>query len=446
MGKEKRRLVRRRNVSATFSAAVCGVAVALVAVILVVTGAALGGAKAGSDTNLPKLEINLVDVPIEIINAGGKATKYAGNVVNLTVGDEVLHFENVELKGRGNSTWGQVKKPYRIKLDQKTELFGMGRAKKWVLLANYLDDSFLRNDLSFYMMRMLDTEFQREGEFVELYIDGGYYGLYFVTRATEVSKTMVDLRDPMAVIVELDNLYNEGEEVMTETESGDFLVAKDVVAKDNEVAAFESFVEVFEEFAEAAADGDYGRVTELADLKSFAKYYLLNEFAVNPDAYATSFFMYKDGEEDKIHAGPEWDFDFAFGNRKWVWTEDEDFHSPTRTRAMEARVLERAGGENAKKSSMIMYNLLKMPEFEELVREVFKEQMAGRAGEIVKYLETEASRIESAAIRDGERWKKDTFFSEVEYLIDWVVQRYEYFEEVYGGRGSDERVDFLPEL
>ena len=54
-----------------------------------------------------------------------------------------------EIRGRGNSTWNQPNKPYRLKLDKKTDLFGMGKSKHWVLLANYLDESLLRNTLAY---------------------------------------------------------------------------------------------------------------------------------------------------------------------------------------------------------------------------------------------------------------------------------------------------------
>ena len=47
-----------------------------------------------------------------------------------------------EIRGRGNSTWGQPKKPYKLKLGSKTNVLGMGKNKHWVLLANYLDGKF----------------------------------------------------------------------------------------------------------------------------------------------------------------------------------------------------------------------------------------------------------------------------------------------------------------
>ena len=46
------------------------------------------------------------------------------------------------IRGRGNSTWSDVsKRPYKFKLSNKADLFGMGKSKEWALMANYYDDS-----------------------------------------------------------------------------------------------------------------------------------------------------------------------------------------------------------------------------------------------------------------------------------------------------------------
>ena len=52
-------------------------------------------------------------------------TEYSGNIEKLTA--------------HGNSSWDySKKKPYNLKLPQKANLYGMGKAKKWALLANYI--------------------------------------------------------------------------------------------------------------------------------------------------------------------------------------------------------------------------------------------------------------------------------------------------------------------
>jgi len=69
------------------------------------------------------------------------------------------------IRGRGNFTWSQKKKPYALKLDKKLPLFGMPKHKRWVLIANYLDNSFIRNEMGFYLSEQIGMEWTVHGKF-----------------------------------------------------------------------------------------------------------------------------------------------------------------------------------------------------------------------------------------------------------------------------------------
>jgi hypothetical protein len=49
------------------------------------------------------------------------------------------------IKGRGNSTWSQAKKPYNLKLRSDNSLLGMDKCSKLSLISNYYWDSSLRH-------------------------------------------------------------------------------------------------------------------------------------------------------------------------------------------------------------------------------------------------------------------------------------------------------------
>ena len=83
-----------------------------------------------------------------------------------------------EIKTRGNATAGYEKKPYQIKLGKKTDLFGMGKAKTWILLANYIDASFIKNSVAYELAGRLGFDFTPETKQVNLDIGGRYMGLY----------------------------------------------------------------------------------------------------------------------------------------------------------------------------------------------------------------------------------------------------------------------------
>src|SRR5690606_4215333 len=106
---------------------------------------------------------------------------------------EVLFTGITEVKGRGNSTWGMPKKPYRIKLDEKAPLLEMPTDKSWTLLANYGDQSLLRNDVAFEVSRRLELEYTPRQRFVELFLNGEYMGNYTLTEHVKESEDRIPI-------------------------------------------------------------------------------------------------------------------------------------------------------------------------------------------------------------------------------------------------------------
>ncbi len=105
-----------------------------------------------------------------------------------------LYDGELKIRGRGNSTWMAAKKPYRIKLDKKADLFGMGKNKDYVLLANYYDQSLMRNMLAFDFAAKMG--FDVSGfQSVDLVLNGVYEGNYLLCEQTEIAKDRVDIFD-----------------------------------------------------------------------------------------------------------------------------------------------------------------------------------------------------------------------------------------------------------
>lgn len=389
--------------------------------------------------DLPTMELTLSDITLDELNAGDKTTRYPGNALKLTENGETYKYTDVEIKGRGNSTWGPAKKPYQIKFANKVDLFNMGKTRKWVLIASAFDSTHLRNDVAFYISRLLGEEYALSGEYVKLYINGEDLGLYYLTHKIEVEKSVVNLQDPLGVLVELDNLHRY-EGTCRAAASGDCFGISDLVNDDNLEPAIADFIATYDQLVVAIKAKDYETVESLIDVESFAKYFLLNEFTVNPDAYSTSFFMYKDGVNDKIHAGPGWDFDFALGNREWVWNDGDNFYSPENDLVMEAYAI---GDAPTKEQGLfteyldpnishLVFGLLHMPKFRAEVERVYQETMSGRADELISWVSARAAQIETAATANNFQWGKDDFYASVAELTNWVERRYAHFEATYG--------------
>lgn len=105
-----------------------------------------------------------------------------------------LYSGVTEIRGRGNSTWNKPKKPYKLKLDKKTDVFGMGKNKHWVLLANYMDESLMRNTLAYNFSGAMGME-QMSTVYVDVILNGSFVGNYQFCEQVRVGSNRVDVFD-----------------------------------------------------------------------------------------------------------------------------------------------------------------------------------------------------------------------------------------------------------
>ena len=277
-------------------------------------------------SELPSLYIALDGVTLDTVHQD-KSVKYAGTAVTLTDTaneENDLHVTNATFKGRGNSSWVcYEKKGYQIKFDKKTSVLGMAKAKKWVLLANASDDSMMRNKLSFSLADQLGMTYVPHSAFVDLWINGEYRGTYLVCEKVELGTTRLNLNDPKGVLMEQDEAFYASEDIWIENHStGKHFVVKESVTEDDP-ALLQEAVKDFDDALNAVmaymATTPNETITldalsRYIDVDSFLQYYLVNEFTLNRESSTTSFYWYKDGEQDVLHLGPVWDFDTCMGN------------------------------------------------------------------------------------------------------------------------------------
>ena len=193
-----------------------------------------GGTSAGA-------EMFFSELPVVYINTeGGQAITSKEKYIDaelIVQGNETYNSKTTklyngatEIRGRGNSTWSQPKKPYRLKLDKKTDLLGMGKSKHWVLLANYMDESLQRNTLAYNLSGAMGME-QMETVFVDVVLNGDFVGNYQLCENIRVDSTRVDIfdwesfaEDSAGIIADAEGLSKSEkgdlEEYMAETDMG----------------------------------------------------------------------------------------------------------------------------------------------------------------------------------------------------------------------------------
>ncbi len=256
---------------------------------------------------------------ISLTTNGDEITKeeYLDCQVTIKNTDEKFTLENAgaRIRGRGNSTWEYDKKPYKLKFDVRQNLFGNGYAKDWTLITNHSDLSLSRNYLAQSVASLFDNINETTAtQFVELYINGKYLGVYLLCEQIEVQENRVNITENSEIdtgyLIELDG-RKDG--------YGFDLLGKYYVIKDPDTDS-ELFTEEHEAFIKnylescmfALVENDYQKVTELIDVNSFADAYIVYELLKSADAGYSSFFMHKDAG-GKLVCGPVWDFDRSLG-------------------------------------------------------------------------------------------------------------------------------------
>ena len=160
----------------------------------------VGGTKCGK---LKVMQSNLGCIYLSTSTGGLDALDNNGNLLEkgkafmLDANGNVRYDGEVEkITSHGNSSWGySKKKPYNFKLPQKADLYGMGKAKKWMLIANYLDHSMMRNYFTMELSKMTGMEYIIDSTFVDLYADGSYRGTYQLCERIQIQKKRLDIRD-----------------------------------------------------------------------------------------------------------------------------------------------------------------------------------------------------------------------------------------------------------
>ena len=159
-------------------------------------------------SKLPTMFLETASGSMEEID---KDKSYAeeGSIVLRGEAGETLYSGKVrEVGGRGNSTWGLSKKPYQLKLAEEADFFGFGASKSWNLLANGYDETKLRNEITLGLAKALGMAYVPDGKMIDLYINGSYYGNYFLTEKIGVREGNVAIRDMEEV---LKGIYDQEE-------------------------------------------------------------------------------------------------------------------------------------------------------------------------------------------------------------------------------------------
>jgi hypothetical protein len=295
-------------------------------------------------TNLPLLIINTnggvianepkITVDMKIIFNGFSSYNSPADPGNIYTGKAGIEF-------RGSYSQLLPQKPYGFETRDEqgnnlnVQLLNMPAENDWILTANYNDKVFMRNTLAFHLFEKMG-HYAPRAQLCEVIINDEYQGIYVLTEKIKRDKNRLD-------IAELDIDDNAGDSL-----SGGYVFKVDyydnynswqsnfqaIGRTDNNVhfvydypgpdvitSQQKNYIRSFVNVVESKLYGDNfkdprGGYRAYMDVNSFIDYFIIGELSRNLDAYKKSCFYYKDKDNrgGLLHAGPVWDFDWAWKN------------------------------------------------------------------------------------------------------------------------------------
>lgn len=334
------------------------------------------------------------------------------------------------INGRGNSTWGLAKKPYKITLQNDNSFLGMGESKDWVLLANGFDETNLRNKLIFDFAKSMAFCWTPSCEYVDLYVNGVYNGLYLLTEKIEISSDKLNINfddgDYLFECFQESKLHRD--DCYFKTDSGRLVRFHPSTAY-NEEQLDEAKRQIVE-LENNITHGDLDRI----DSDSWVYRFLIDEFFENVDIDQDSSYFYFSTKDNLFYSGPIWDYDLSMATDSLF----EGFDNPNQILS-----LRRKWYGNLYKSDEFYNHMV------DIYQTIFLPSMEQ---EVIAKVDTTFEKIRCSAMMNEIRWEKmfmddkspNIPIEEKVEKIKWFLnERVRYLEQVWCSGERYKTVSFL---
>lgn len=312
-----------------------------------------------------------------------------GTEIKLYNTDWEVDYEgtNDNIRGRGNSTWNYAKKPYALKLDSKAKILGMPKHKRWVLLANWMDRTMMRNRIAFAVAMKTDLAWTPHGEFVELFVNGVHKGNYYLCEHIKIDENRVnideldDTKTDSGYMMELDTYYDEVNKFRSQYYNLPYMFKDPDEVNNTQFDFLQKYVNDMEASLKDNTKFAAREYTNYIDMDSFADWWLVHEITGNAEPrHPKSSYMHKD-KGGKFHMGPVWDFDW------------ETFKPNTSDKLILKDTY----------SCLYYARLFQDSQFKAKVKEQWNKHEAGFR-DIITFIESEGERLKGSDAMNHEMW------------------------------------------
>ena len=373
--------------------------------------------------NLPTMFIHTVSGTEETIHTQRNVWEYAQLCLMDTEGKTDYQGELDEISGRGSGTWFFEKKSYNLKLNGSADLLGMGAGKKWALLANVIDESHLRNKLIYDFAREIGSYsgFAPNCEHVDVYLNGTYVGLYLLTEKAEIAENRVEA-DPEVILFEVDALGRSERMLLPFVLDWGTAVGikspESCTEQERDLLMNDIFA-----FQDTLLDESKGEeALQFIDLESWTRRYLIDEIFENYDGGCHSQYFFRDqrdGKDNRIIAGPCWDYDNC---------ADGWFMAKQNPRCFLMQRMWKNEGEHTPWYGTLM----KKETFRDRVLELYRNELSAKVRHLMEVqLPEEAAFLQGALKMNAIRWSLADPAEAIQHFHDFMEERIDFLDSAW---------------
>ncbi len=382
--------------------------------------------------------------------------------VNNTSDNRNYYSGKINIELRGSTSQNFPKKSYGFELKDDDEedmdfpLLGMPKEEDWILYAPYTDKTLIRNVLAYALASQISTVYTPRCRFVELFVNEKYEGIYVLMEKIKRDKNRVDIAKLKAddisgeeltggYIVKIDKTTGSGGDgwhsKFRNINNAKTFYQYEYPKSDKITEEQKNYInDYFDKFETEVHNRNFDEQTgymNYINATSFFDMIFINELSKNIDGYRLSTFLYKD-KNDKLTAGPVWDYNIAFGNANyyngWETTGIEVFNTL---------------GKDFRRNPFWWATLLSDSHFSNPMKSRWKTLRKNKLSDkrVMAVVDSLTAIVAGAVNRNFERWPilgefvhpnyfvGDDYDSEVVWMKSWILERLSYLDERLPGTG-----------
>lgn len=336
-----------------------------------------------------------------------------------------VNTSRCEFHVRGSASRVYYKMSYKLNLmnekgdPEKLSLAGMREDDDWILRAMGLDESKIREKLATDLWNEMNTFGTYHGEYVELFLDGMYQGLYLLQEPMDFKTLGLDAENHFLIQMKTwpeDSFFWKDleEHGQTELQCGEFIIDR------NHSENLEEVYEVLEDYKRMISGESTERVQFIQDKENLYKLDVFLMTIVGVDNAAKNQFIVISRGADNTYLIRKlpWDMDASLGQMLDYCVYEDFYQLETIDETVE--LLMETEPETTAFGRKKMYQRMRNTVLQE-------EKLLKHAEEL--YLTLENSGVLK---RENVAWGKEFGREQTEFVKAFLVRRLQWMDEYYG--------------